>query len=398
MTEMDKLLDDALGHAAVFDCQTAESLCDHVLAHEPDPKTQARAHWIKAVAYAWFHVEYRSDRFAEKLQAEKEAIQRLDPDLLGESLARTEILRAFYPGKDNDVEKTLNGIRSTLLGSGTVDDPPPVSDEDRLEKPLAVYKLGVAYLSAARRMKEAGEERSRQYYDRAAKLLGRAADMQPENYEYGAYYVTTLAELGRRKEAEDAAKALVETFDGRLRYPLVDDQGPFCLYAAVIAQDDPDRAWEVLRKRAKASAAGAWVHYMKAGYDERRAPTVSEQARVWADFVQRLETRKIRMRGSELRVLARAYYRLAHLQSREGDYHAALNTCRKLAAISPHYAELHTNMGLIHRYLGSTAKEFALAKAHFEEARKQFELQLQYDWHGNAIADARRYLEELNQR
>ena len=390
-----RLLDDALGYALVYNYKQAEALGDRVLARTRVPHLRARAHWVKALAYAKFRLEYRTDKPADKLAAEKKTLARLAPELLDEQLARWEVIEAFRASGAGDVDRTLNELRRALLKSGAPDNSPPPREEDRLTDPASVYRLAVAYWTAVPRKKLVSEEDARGYNARAAALFKRAFELDPQNYEYGAYCATALAEMGQTEEAQAVAKRLVDQLDGKRLYPLSDDQGPFCLYAATVALSDAAGARALIRERASRPTADPWVHFREAGYRENETTSATEKTRIWEGFVRRLETGEIPMRGSDLPVLARACYRLAHLQSLEGYYGEALDTCEKLAALSPHYAELHNNRGAIYSFVALRTEKPREAKRLLELARKEFELQLQYDWHGRAAADARRRLEEL---
>jgi beta-lactamase regulating signal transducer with metallopeptidase domain/tetratricopeptide (TPR) repeat protein len=404
--ELQRLLDEAIGFASVWNYEKAEEICDRVLASTKDRRIQARAHWTKAVAYQTFQINHRTDRLQDKFEAEREAVRRLAPQLLADDIARLEALLPFYLSEKPDVKGVLDQTRRSLLAAESSGKRQPLSDENQLSDPVNIYRLGQAYRTAAALTSGTLEEESRQYLSRARDLLQKAAEQKPDSYEFASHYLTALADLGVKEEAIEVGKKIAARFDGKLPYPPLGDSGPFCLYAAAISKRDPYKAMDMLQERAQTPLADAWVHLEVAKYQESKATSATEKARIWGDLARRIETGEIQTPGTNFRVLANAYYRLAHFKSvqaasetspeRAGQlWREMLATYQKLAAISPHYAELHTNLGICSMILGQHERDSAQAKTLFAQARKEFELQQQYDWHFGRARNARQCLRSL---
>ncbi len=222
-TEIQRLLGDAVGYAAVYNYQKTEELCDRVLTMTKDPQVQARAHWLKAVAYANFQLEYRTDSLTEKLKNETEMVRRLNPELLGDILARLGVSLEFHLPEEPNIDDIVNKARAAY-------------GDRAMSDPTSVFKLACTYWLAAKRKRKTSREKSREYYARARKLFNRAMEMRPDNYEYAVYYLTLLGEMGLNKEAEEIGKRIIEKFDSTPRYAFESD--PYCLYAAAVGLSD----------------------------------------------------------------------------------------------------------------------------------------------------------------
>jgi len=389
-----KLLDDAIGFASVYNYKKTEDLCDRVLAMTTQSQILAQAHWIKAVAYAYFQVEYGTQDLMGKLAAEREMVRQLRPDLLMNQLPHLEAHLLFCLAEKPDIEAILDKTRRALLPPELVEKAKTTSVEDLLSNPLSICKLGHVYWAAAEMTEGSSQSKSPDYYEKARKILKIVAQREPDEYEHPAYYLTVLAEMGLKIEAEKVGEDILARFDGKLRYPFCGDHGPFCLYAAAVGQSDPTKARRMIEERAGTAAADAWVHYYSAVYRQGRVPSVAEKARILAELVQRMESGGIQTPGTYLCALAGVYDRLAHLQCNAGQLEQSLATCKKLADISPHYFEIHNLKGIVYKALASKEKDPEKAKALLGEARKEFELQIQFDWRGRG-AFARRQIEQL---
>jgi hypothetical protein len=209
-------LDEAMGYAAVWNWEKAEAICDEVLAETDDPDLEAHAHWVKAVAFANFNLEYRTERLKDKFEAETAILRRLKPDLLGDTIAHLEAKLLFYLSPDPDMAARLQAVRAKILRDASPEAPAPLVDEDDLSDPAAIYKLGHAYWAAATLTSGTLPENSREYFARARVLMKRAAELRPDCFECGGYYVTVLSNMGLHEEAERVAKQLLERFDGKL--------------------------------------------------------------------------------------------------------------------------------------------------------------------------------------
>ena len=393
--EMQKLLDDAIGYACVYNYEKAEEICDRVLAATQNPKLQARAHWTKAVGYAVFEVEYCTDRLKDKLAAADKMVHLLNPQLFGEILAGVEGVLPFNVTEKPDIEGILKEMRRDWLRPIPAGQPSAVPDEDRTTDPISIYRLAHAYWKAARLTSGTLEAKSGEYRAQALRMFKKAMEMRPDIFEFAAYYDTVACEMGHEEEARRIAKRLLETFDDKTRFPMTCDRSPFCHYAAVLSRSDPYKAAEMVQKRAKEPSADAWTCFEDASYRQEWATSDTEKVRIWAELVGRVEKGEVKTPGPQMQVLVRAYYGLAHAQTEQGLWEESLATCQKLAAISPHYIRLHTTKGIVLWNIAAKTQDQPKARELFDQARKEFELQLQYDWHREGTKTARQWLDYL---
>ncbi|MCX8036805.1 MAG: hypothetical protein N3D11_07090 [Candidatus Sumerlaeia bacterium] len=398
------LLDSALGYAAVYHVEKAENLCNQALETTSDSALSARAHWIKAAAYAHYQVEYRSEKYKEKLAAEKDLVRRLQPDLLARDLARLEILLAFHRPGAPLPQTVLEQMRRQLLAAESKN--PATAAETQLSDPVHIYQMAHAYLTAARLLPEGRETERNSFCEHAERLFQKAAQMKPDCYEFAAYHLTALGTTERTDEALRLAQDILARFDGKVPFPPLGDRGPACLYAATLAMSDAKQAEQWLDERVRRPAADAWVHYEVTVARANDATSPTQQVRLWEDLLARMEAGEIPTPGTYLHAKASALYKLAHYQSREAaartdpaqsrrGWENALATCDRLMQLSPHYAEVHYNRGIVLNVLAELADEPERSKTYRDAARKEFRLQMEHDWQGTAARAARAKLDAM---
>ncbi len=108
-----------------------------------------------------------------------------------------------------------------------------------------------------------------------------------------------------------------------------------------------------------------------------------------------MEKGEITTSGFNLRALVSAYYKLANYRFEQGLPEQALATYGKITEISPHYAEVHYNLGIVFRTLAQREANPKKKQKLLNRAREEFQLQTQYDWHRRAAKTALKALAEL---
>ena len=101
------LLDEAAGYASVYNYEKVEDLCERIISINSEKDIQARAHWLLAVAYGKFQVEYRTNRLGEKFQEQMHRIKELKHGLQHEILPRLEISLVFLLNEQDKLDGLL---------------------------------------------------------------------------------------------------------------------------------------------------------------------------------------------------------------------------------------------------------------------------------------------------
>ncbi|MBN1901446.1 hypothetical protein JW926_09015 [Candidatus Sumerlaeota bacterium] len=375
--DLNQILDEAMAAASVYNWERAEKLCDCVLSVLYDNQLKARAHWIKAVAYSMFQLEYRTDSLQDKLNAAMEGVRENDPALLSEVLPRYEFAMECHLSPNPDPEKFLKQ-KIDLYGE--------TAETDAAN----AYRLGHVYLILLQYKGDISGENQKEYEENALQFLSKACDLNPENYEYAGSYMTALYNLKRQKEIVDFGKILTARFSKAPRFSFHGD--PYYLYGKGVSLSDAKKGREIIAQRAKSPDADAWIHFELAMSSARQNPPDNKASQILGEFIRRVEEKEIDGSGYNTRALASTYNELASQQFRMGLPEDALSTYRKLAALSPHYVEIHYNQGIIFKSLAEKENDPEKKQKLMERAKKEFQLQTQYNWGGKAAETARKAL------
>jgi tetratricopeptide (TPR) repeat protein len=379
------LLIEALGRAAVYDYEKAESLCDQVLASTDDPALQARAWWVKAVAYSTFILDYRDDRLMDRFQVAVREVKRLQPDLYADVLARRDAHMDILLPENPAIDDLLAEYRSRCEDSAS-------------SSAVTAYQLGHAYWQASEILPEEAKEKKKKYLEKALEFIEIAAKQEPDSYEFQMYYLTLLAYNDRDEEAVEVGRELIARF-----IPFGDfenDRDPYCLYAAAVGKKEhsPDRPWEfdILEQRAKDPDAGAWVHYEIVQGKVGEAETTKEKEELYRRFIRRAEEGEFPTDGYDLRALASAHYKLAYQLSTENRWEDSLAVYRRLSDLTPRYAELNYNQGVILEMMAREEEDLKTRRDLLERAREEYRKQLDLDWKGHTADTLRECIDRVN--
>ncbi len=384
-TVLSEPLERAKGYAAIYNVPQVEELCDSVLLKEKDSEIIAICHWIKAVAYASFQLEYRTNFYEQKLQLALKQIERLKPELLNHELIRLQANFLFYVPEEADEEK-LDRILAEAKNAIATQADPSASELFRFGN-INREAWGF-YLELDRKQK------AKRCAQEAVKCIGEAYKSRQDIYEYGTYYVTVLVQNDNIDMAIEIAENLRNTFNDEFAYLISTDEGPNVLYMATVSQKDPKKASNMLSTWIDEGLKDPWVYYELAMYKTMLAPEPSRPAS-FEKLAQQFENGEIPIQGSQLRALARTYYKLAHYQHSVGKTREALETYKKLEKLSPHYADLQYNIAVVLFKL-SQEEDNAERKAQLlEEAKTRLREQIKYNWHGKSITDSKEFLNNL---
>jgi tetratricopeptide (TPR) repeat protein len=378
-------LEQAKGYAVIFNVPKAEELCDSVLSKERNPEIIALCHWIKAVAYATFQLEYRTNCYEQKLQSEIEDIKRLKPELLTHELIRLQTQFLFYVPEEADEEKVdriLAEERQVIASKAE-----PSASE--------LFRLGIVNQTAHDLyLKLDQKQKAESCRQEAVKYIGEAYKRRKDIYEYSAFYVTALAENNNIDQAIELAENLRNTFAEKFAYLISSDAGPNVLYSATVSQKDTNKSYSMLKTWIDEGLKDPWVYYELAITETTRAPEASRPA-ILEKLARQFENGEIPIQGSQLRALARTYYQLAYYQYSAGKTREALEAYKKLEKLSPHYADLQYDIAVV---LGKLSEEEDNAERKsqlLEDAKTRLQEQMNYNWHGKTITHAKGLLNKL---
>ncbi|MCX7000652.1 MAG: hypothetical protein NT106_10230 [Candidatus Sumerlaeota bacterium] len=100
-------------------------------------------------------------------------------------------------------------------------------------------------------------------------------------------------------------------------------------------------------------------------------------------LVDNISSGKISVPLLRSRVEVSALYKLGHLYSVAGEKKKALETDDKIVRLSPHYAEVHYNRGVVYYSMAQEAKAKEERTALLKKAKAEFETQTGLHFHDN---------------
>jgi tetratricopeptide (TPR) repeat protein len=239
--------------------------------------------------------------------------------------------------------------------------------------------------------------------DYLAKVIGlghRACELRPGNCEFKAYLLTWLVSQERYADAQQFGRKMTEECGSRPVFAV--ERDACCMYAAALGMDPAPsaskQAMESLSKCAQSPGAGAYVHYELAHARARKATKARERARIYNEFIRQCEEERIVARGYDFRALASAWYKVAHELNQQGSREQALAAYRRLQQISPHYAQVHYNKGVLYSLLAEEENDPQKKKQLLEDAAREYENQVRYDWQKRTADLARKQLEAVRSK
>ena len=396
-----QVLKNAFGYATVCHYEKAEDLCDRVLQNNPSESAAARAHWIKAVAFARFQYEYRTGRLEKSLNEELNTVEKLHPQLLRDVLPAHIVCHDFFVEHNMDAEQFIADAKSKYSKKAG-------------KEVIPAFKLGYSYWLAAEAVKD-DSDKSAEYYEKARELLKRATEHYPESREYAAHYITLLIEMKRGSEAKLFSEILIHELDEQYESVPTSRRDPWSIYAETLSFSDPAKGAELellhssavgltnlkgggnlIIQRTHLPSADAWTHYALTQYRALNfADTPEEKARLWEDLLVKYKKENIVFTGHNMRALAGAYYKIGKGNLECGENEKALSAFRKLRELSPHYADVHYRLGILWKSMAIKENDSSDKEKLLQKARKELTEQLKYNWRGEAATKA---WNELNTR
>ncbi|MCX7049993.1 MAG: hypothetical protein NTX50_31480 [Candidatus Sumerlaeota bacterium] len=370
------LLVKALGYAAIYNVEKVGELCRQARANALTPELNAREHWIKALAYGRFEIDYRTESYEEDYKTELMQVRRLKASLYAEELARLDVYRSYYLGGKKDPVKFVEQAKM-LYGKATEADP------------IGASQLAHACDLAALDLEEGNPTRARDFRNQALFNMEKAARAKTDSPEFASFYITYLFVGDRKATAKNMAHEYAQKFTAKP--PFMFDRDPYCLYAATVEA----KAKDILTQRLQTPGVDASVAFELANIQSKDAAgNPAKVVEIWNDFISKAESGRYPTEGYALLSLASAYYKKAHYQGIAKQWTDCLKTYDQLSALSPHYAQIHHYRAAAYREMARDEKDPAKRAALIKKARQEFETQTQYNFQGRAADQARTAAEE----
>jgi len=187
--------------------------------------------------------------------------------------------------------------------------------------------------------------------DIAISEMKKAVQLDPKRYEFRAYYITALLNADKKEEARREAEDMMKSAD------LSPDKiSPSCTIPdAVYAATLEEKAGTAhIRQQAAQYPENADLQLAAATSYIQSEPVRART--MLQSLVNNISSGKISVPLLRSRVEVSALYKLGHLYSGAGEKKKALETDDKIVQLSPHYAEVHYNRGVVYYSMAQAAK------------------------------------------
>jgi tetratricopeptide (TPR) repeat protein len=384
----------AMGFAEVHNVPKALELCDAIIASGQTTDVLARAHWIKAVAYVEFMIEYRTGQYHEQFAREVEEVSKLDPRLLSEDLPYLGAGLGFYVGCgardcNEDALRYVAETEQRVLGFALKQSDELLTSTIETLHPRDAYHLACAYVFVVQDACSSHTEIARSLDQRALSLLTYAARREPDNLEVSHMLWRSAISRDACATAEEITARLRQRFSPAPVYATLTWSPGTLMFQNAMQCTGTMAAGKVLKDWVEEHPDDVDAQVMYADFDADRTPALQEKVTIYAKLLHDLESLDDRGLPRAVRGLITARYRLAHAQYAAGDYTAALNAYNAIQEISPHYAQVHFNKGLVLGVISDKEPDPARRESLFQEALKELRQQMQYDYLGRAAEQAR---------
>ncbi|MGI8907591.1 MAG: tetratricopeptide repeat protein [Candidatus Sumerlaeaceae bacterium] len=224
--------------------------------------------------------------------------------------------------------------------------------------------------------------------------FSKAVALEPLRYENWPAYLRALMPVGLHDLATTEARKMYAYFKA-LRTPVLGDQGPAALYLQTASyktmQDDENIIAEV-EKRYPDSPFPMFERGMRA-----IETTATDALKIFPEFIARVKAGKIKLDPREQGYLPSAYYKMAFLQQQFNDIPGALQSYLNLKEISPHYAEVDSNLAVVYAQLSESETTSPKKLQLLQKAVRHASEQEKHDFRGRAALKASEMRQKLRQ-
>ena len=224
--------------------------------------------------------------------------------------------------------------------------------------------------------------------------FSKAVALEPTRYELWPAYLRALMPVSLHDLATTESYKMYAYFKP-LRNPLLNDQGPAALLLQTASYRTMQGDDQFLTERAAMQPDSPFPLFERG----MRAieTTATDALKIFPDFIERVRSGKIKLLPREQGYLPSAYYKLGFLQQQMGQVPAALETYLKLKEISPHYAEVDSNLAAVHAQLSESETTGPKKLELLQKATRYAADQEKYDFRGRAALKASELRQKLRQ-
>lgn len=216
-------------------------------------------------------------------------------------------------------------------------------------------------------------------------LYAKSLARDPGRYETWSAYLPSLFPVGMHDLATTEAKKMYDHFKN-LRTPLLNDQGPAVLYVnsssyRTMAGDAAH--FDAVGKQWPDAPVAPFEMAMRA---IESTPTLAMEMfpQMLADF----ESGKLKPRPREAGYYVSALYKYAFLLQDKGETEKSIEYYKKVRDLSPSYAEVNMNIGILYTRLSEKETTGLKKLALLEEALRYVQEQEKWDYRGKAALKA----------
>ncbi len=228
--------------------------------------------------------------------------------------------------------------------------------------------------------------------------MKEATRLAPKRYECWIHYLTVLDIAGRTEEAYRAGERMMKSANLSQELIPANLSSPYEVMSYLIGKIKGGKQGnEYLGKQAQLHPDDVDLQFRYALSYVTKDPTKCRQ--LFETLLENITSGRLAVPVWRSRIEVSALYKLAHLYNQAGDKKKALDTYKRIVELSPHYAEVRYNRGVIYRSMAASASTKAEKVALLQKAKEEFKAQLRVPWHNkqhNAKEQLKQIIKELD--
>lgn len=357
------------------------------LAKATDDHSRAAGHLLLARAYGVKGIEYRDAEARYNGKKHLEQAYALEPSLKGElDMANIRAHLMTYRKGETDCQKAVEEAQKEV--------------EKEPQSAAAHFYLGMLHhlISGREEFLSRLDDRKKEI-NLAVEEMKKAVQLDPRRYEYWAYYITALDNASRKEEVRKEAERMLQTVDLSSDKIPWSASPPYVVYSSFLPSQEGK---EYIRKMALQHPEDADLRLAAArSYSNYKNDDPAKSREMLQSLVDDIAAGKIALPVWRSRVEVSALYVLGHLYFQAGDTKKAFEIYDKVQKLSPDYAGLHGNLGVMYVTMARKAAGKEEKISLLEKAKSEFETATKSLWHDNydwakaSLEDVEKQLLEL---
>jgi len=352
-----------------------------------DDHSRAEGHLLLARAFGVKGIEYRDAEARYEGKKHIEQALALDPSLKSElDVANIRAYLMTYRKSESDCQAAVKEAQKEV--------------EKEPQSAAAHFYLGMLHhlISGREEFLSRLDDRKKEI-DLTVEEMRKAVQLDPRRYEYWAYYITALDNASRKEETLKEAERMLKTAD------LSPDKIPqsansaYEVYSSLLPLQE---GREYIRKLALQHPENGDLRLSAArSYSSYKGESPAKSCEMLQSLVDDIDAGKVILPVWRSRVEVSALFVLGNLYFQLGDSKRAFEICDRAQKLSPDYAGLHGNLGVMYMKLASKAASKEEKISLLEKAKSEFEASMKslwhdnYDWSKANLEDMERQLKEL---